>query len=256
MHHLNLMQLYTLGGLSPYQILIALETNGEVNATDKSGKIDRRRLPSLRDVQNIVKGLQKSKQFHTNDSVAVEKLLEHLERTQPGTVLKYTPQIRNDEGEITQSLKIILSNPFSLRMLKTFGEDQVFMDAAYGMSTYGYPLLAIVVRDEFTSGVPVAFCISDNEDAETYKEFLTTVAEAAGMKFSNIMVDKSKAEIAACKQLEINHLLCIFHMLQDFEKFCKSTKSGIHGNTNRSKRLEVYKNLRKLQVSCIFILNF
>ena len=93
MHQFTFMQLYTLGGLSPYQILIALETNGEVNATDKSGKIDRRRLPSLRDVQNIVKGLQKSKQFHANDSVAVEKLLEHLERTQPGTVLKYTPQI-------------------------------------------------------------------------------------------------------------------------------------------------------------------
>lgn len=104
----------------------------------------------------------------------------------------------NEKGEITESLSIMLSSPFSIRMLKCFGKGLVFMDAAYGMSTYGYPLLVIVVRDEFTAGVPVAFCISDNEDADTYVDFLTTVANRAGMEFSHIMMDKSKAEIAAC----------------------------------------------------------
>ena len=85
-----------MGELSPQHLLFSLQSCGDVNAVDDSGKIDRRRLSSLNDIGNIVKGLRKSNQFHTNDVAAVGNLLEQVERTQPGTVLKHTPQKRNE----------------------------------------------------------------------------------------------------------------------------------------------------------------
>jgi len=65
------------------------------------------------------------------------------------------------------------------------------------------------------------------------------------------MIDKSKAEIAALKRLGIPYLLCIFHMLQDVERFCKSSKSGVHGKENEQVRMGIYRDLRGVQVSHI-----
>ena len=62
------------------------------------------------------------------------------------------------------------------------------------------------------------------------------------------MIDKSKAEIAALKRLGIPYLLCIFHMLQDVERFCKSSKSGVHGKENEQLRMRIYRYLRAVQV--------
>ena len=42
------------------------------------------------------------------------------------------------------------------------------------------------------------------------------------MEFKQLMIDKSSAEIKALTDLGIFYLLCIFHMLQDVERFCKS----------------------------------
>ncbi|KAG7668310.1 hypothetical protein KSW81_002205 [Nannochloris sp. 'desiccata'] len=59
---------YINAGMSPQQILYALQANGKVNAiTD--GKVSRHFLPSLKDIQNIVKQLKVEKQFHPNDDI-------------------------------------------------------------------------------------------------------------------------------------------------------------------------------------------
>ncbi|KAH7620903.1 hypothetical protein NADE_003512 [Nannochloris sp. 'desiccata'] len=190
---------YINAGMSPQQILYALQANGKVNAiTD--GKVSRHFLPSLKDIQNIVK-----------------------------------------------QLKVEKHSPFATRMLKCFGGDMIFLDAVYGLSAYGYPILTALVRDDYGNGCPVAFCIADGEEATICSTFLSTIAAAAEMEISHVMMDKSKSQIASCKQLGIKYLLCIFHMLQDFEKFCKSQKSGIFGKDNKGLRVKIYRELRELQ---------
>ena len=100
----------------------------------------------------------------------------------------------------------------------------IFLDAVYGLSSYGYPILTALVRDDYGNGCPVAFCIADGEEASTCSTFLRTIAAAADMEISHVMMDKSKSQIASCKQLGIKYLICIFHMLQDFEKFLQIAK--------------------------------
>ena len=50
--------------------------------------------------------------------------------------------------------------------------------------------------------------------------------------FRFIMIDKSKAEMAAVRQLGLaeqakGYLLCYFHFLQDWERFVRSAQSGV-----------------------------
>lgn len=140
------------------------------------GRFNPRLLPTLRELQNLQKTVQHELRPNRIDSRSLEYLIDDLEKSSPGVVLKYRPQVM-DDGKITQRFMLVLSTPFLTRMLKTFGSRLVFMDATYGMIKYGYPLISIVVRDEYTNAVPVAFCIADHEDAATYEEFLRTVAE-------------------------------------------------------------------------------
>ena len=51
-------------------------------------------------------------------------------------------------------------------------------------------------------------------------------------QYRYIMMDKSRTEIAAVKQLTLSgdarlYLLCYFHMLQDWERFLSSAESGV-----------------------------
>jgi hypothetical protein len=54
----------------------------------------------------------------------------------------------------------------------------------------------------------------------------------AGFKYGYIMMDKSRQEMAAVRQLvltgdAIGFLLCYFHVVQDWERFVRSSESGV-----------------------------
>lgn len=54
----------------------------------------------------------------------------------------------------------------------------------------------------------------------------------AGFKYGYIMMDKSSQEMAAVRQLvltgdAIGFLLCYFHVVQDWERFVRSSESGV-----------------------------
>jgi hypothetical protein len=92
-------------------------------------------------------------------------------------------QVTADDGTITQRFRLALTSAFGLRMLKQLGTEQCFMDAAYGLTSLGFPQTTLVVRDEFGNGVPVAVCISDNEEAFVFEEFLRALAAVrAGLR--------------------------------------------------------------------------
>jgi hypothetical protein len=62
-------------------------------------------------------------------------------------------------------------------------------------------------------------------------------AQAGGQpdfKYGYIMIDKSKQEMAAVRQLVLtgdatDYLLCYFHFLQEWERFARSSESGLSG---------------------------
>jgi hypothetical protein len=57
------------------------------------------------------------------------------------------------------------------------------------------------------------------------------------------MIDKSKTEIAALTAVGITHLLCLFHMLQDWERYLRSSESGVKDVEQRLAILTLLKEL-------------
>lgn len=55
----------------------------------------------------------------------------------------------------------------------------LFMDDTFGLTQYGYRLFSLMVRQEDGSGVPVAWLLTNGDDADRLTFFLKLVAENA-----------------------------------------------------------------------------
>lgn len=202
---------------------------------------------TARDIENIRKRMYTRTRINKNDVKAVEKLVELLGSD---VVLYYHPQVYDEEEEkVKEHLRLAISTPAQRAMLKQFGGKLCFMDAVFGLSKYGFPTLALVVRDEFGHGFPAGYCISSNEDGAIWSEFLTAILQSADLNPADVtfMIDKSTIEIAAIGQIGSNYLLCKFHMMQEWERFLRSTESRVHGKSNEGLRIQILNKLSELQ---------
>ncbi|PSC75997.1 hypothetical protein C2E20_1680 [Micractinium conductrix] len=170
----------------------------------------RRGVATLRDIQKIVKRMRGAARIDSNDVAALAALVAKLEAAAPDTVLFYVPQKVDAAGSIQQRFRLCLTSPFGLRMLRAFGSELAFMDAVYGLNSYGYIQATLVVRDEYCNAVPVACCIADCETADVFEEFLEAVAKS-------------------------------------IEQFCKTAGSGVHGKEGQLSRLRIYGHIIALQ---------
>ena len=79
-------------------------------------------------------------------------------------------------------------------------------------------------------------CVTDHENADIWVEFLEAVLRVSGLEASSctFVIDKSTTEMAAVERIGARFILCIFHLLQEAERFLKSGESGVSGVTNKS----------------------
>ena len=73
-----------------------------------------------------------------------------------------------------------------------------------------------------------------------------------GFKFTHIMIDKSKAEMAACSAEGIKYLLCYFHFLQDWERFLRSASSGVREAKDRHEMICSLRQLKEQRNEAMF----
>lgn len=52
----------------------------------------------------------------------------------------------------------------------------------------------------------------------------------APLQLENVMIDKSTTEIAALTRQQCFWMLCLFHMLQEWERWLKSADSGVRSD--------------------------
>ena len=76
--------------------------------------------------------------------------------------------------------------------------------------------------------------------------------ETVGDGVKNVMIDKSKVEISALTALELAYFLCLFHVLQDWERFVRSAESGVKGDDNRATVLAWLKKLARTEDKALF----
>jgi hypothetical protein len=80
-------------------------------------------------------------------------------------------------------------------------------------------------------------------------------AQRAGdstFKYKFIMMDKSKAEMAAAKSIGAKFLLCYFHFLQEAERFLRGSTSGVKTPEDRHKIMLSLANLKRQRNEAIF----
>jgi MULE transposase domain len=196
-------------------------------------------------VENVRKRMLAKTRLDKNDVMAVEKLVKELGSD---IVLYHHPQ--KSEGDIIiEHLRLAICTQVQRSMVKEFGKEMIFMDAVFGLSRYGFPMLTLVVRDEFGHGFPAAYCITSTEDSAVWQEFLLAVLKEADLDPKDItfMIDKSTIEISAIENIGAKYLLCKFHMLQEWERFLKSAESGVSGPINMEPRKRILWQLSFLQ---------
>ena len=57
----------------------------------------------------------------------------------------------------------------------------VCMDATHGTNMYDFKLITLLVLDDFGEGIPVAWVITNREDATMLVEFLTAIKHMTGV---------------------------------------------------------------------------
>ena len=158
-------------GLKPMSVLLAMDQMANagllLEAAPSPEALCADRV-TLRDIKNVFLAASRDTQLDSNDVRATQQLVEHVRQfgTTPEAHLLYF------EPEGSAGFQLAYSSPFQRRMLKEFGAKLVFMDAVFGTNIYGYPMLTLLVQDDYGNGVPVGFCIAEYENADTWLRFL------------------------------------------------------------------------------------
>ena len=120
----------------------------------------------------------------------------------------------------------------------------VCVDATHGTNVYDFFLITVMVLDVYGEGVPVAWCISDKEDASALVQFFKHLHEHVGNISPDIFMsdDAEQYHTAWCSVFGPvpKKLLCIWHV-------DRAWKKAIHERVkDGEQKVEVYHMLRVL----------
>ncbi len=102
-------------------------------------------------------------------------------------------------------------------MLRKFGNTTICIDTTHGTNMYDFHLLTVIVLDEYSEGVPVAWMISNREDSLMIIEFFKKLKERVGI-ISPLwfMSDDAEQFFTAWKAVfghgQTKKLLCAWHV--------------------------------------------
>lgn len=161
----------------------------------------------------------------------------------------YKGQDENDwigeQGVLSkQDFVLILMTNFQEEQLKKFGSNKICIDGTHGTNAYDIQLYTIVTVDEFGSGCPVAFCLSNRSDEVVFQLFFDKIKNKVGIIHCKVfMTDDAPAFYNAWMKImgSVEHkLLCTWHV----DKNWRQNLNKISGGSE--KKALVYKTLRTL----------
>lgn len=243
-----------LSGLTPKRILNYIVCQRQWAEKDQFPILENaRRDIGIADIERISTRLIKGNKLDENDITATECHIDHLEKK--GAILWRQKQVvqrsttNKSKFEVVKHFEVGIMTDFGAEMLRRRGNEMVFLDATSGLNKYGYPMITLLVVDEFREVVPVAFAIVGSENKITVAKFLELVRNKVGgdFQFNTVMMDQGKAQIAACKQLNIKYLLCCFHLYQDLQRNMMQAEYGVSDVLQWKERQWIFQEIHSLQ---------
>ena len=212
------------------------------------GKVGHAELVTRQDVHNI---RHQYNQFHQNDHCSVQLWVESIKNyadiESPALLFKQQgaeqPDDLNDFG--VGDFAIGLQTVFPRDMLLKFGSEVVCMDSTHGTNVYDFYLVTILVLDDYGEGVPVAWLITNRDNASAVHHFLMKVREKCGNIDTKFLMSDDAHNF-------YNGWKGVFSVSKTKKLICawlvdKSWRSGMQQHVKTSsKQAEVYHHLRVL----------
>ncbi|XP_065677529.1 uncharacterized protein LOC136092875 [Hydra vulgaris] len=144
-------------------------------------------LLTKKNISDINRVIKKECQLHPDDSTSTYLLVQKLMCEEFNSILVYKPQGQPaiigpkvyDDIDINKDLFVIaIQTKQQLAMFEKHGSQIVCIDSTHSTNQYAFPLVTLLVRDEFKRGYPVAFFISNHSDELTITPFFGGNKEA------------------------------------------------------------------------------
>ena len=101
---------------------------------------------------------------------------------------------------------LCIQTEFQREMLQKFGHDTICIDSTHGIDMYDFYLITVVVIDKYGEGIPVAWILSNREDAMAINSFFTTLKEACGIILPTWFMSDDKGEFRSTLQEFLTHI--------------------------------------------------
>lgn len=219
--------------------------------------VKREHLLVRQDVRNIERVLNLGNiQKHSNDQTSVALWVQEASKNQEyNPVLVFKPQgeenavVGNTDDLARDTFLLGIQTEFQKDAMKKYGSNSVIcVDATHGTNVYDFLLITVMVVDNYGEGIPVAWAISDREDACTLVQFFKPLYEQVGNIEPCIFMsdDAEQYYTAWCGVFGVTSkpkkLLCAWHVDRAWQK-------AIHEHvTGAEQKLEVYHMLQVLRM--------
>ena len=213
-------------------------------------KFTRIHLTTRKDVLNIERafGLRRVER-HSNDSVSVGAWIEEFRsRGEDNPVLLYKPQGGSQpqkcDGLNDDDFALVLQTPLQKEIMQKLGPNRVVcIDATHKTNGYDFPLITVLVVDEFGEGFPVAWFLSNREDhillMNCYQCLRENVGEIVPAWFMSDDAEQYYSAWVAVFGPGPHKLLCTWHV-------DRAWRGNLNVIGNKEVEAQVYHTLRLL----------
>lgn len=208
--------------------------------------LHRHHILEKKDIHNIQQayGL-KNVQRHANDQQSVLAWIEEWRsnpETNPVLFHKMQGEQIDDYPLQEEDFMIVVQSPIQKTMLQKFGSKGVCIDSTHGTTGYDFYLTTLMVVDEFGSGFPVAWCLSNHEDTTFMTVFFNAIKQNSGPITAKwLMSDLANQYYNAWVGVMQHHprkLLCTWHVDKAWRENIREKVKDV------TAQAEVYKMLR------------
>ena len=172
------------------------------------------------------------RRLHSDDSTSTYFFVKKLQEEDFNTVLLYKPQgdkvaigpkIYNELDVGKNLFAIGLQTKQQLDRFIKHSNKIVCIDSTHETNQYEFPLLTLVVADEFNKGYPVGFFISNHADELSFRPFLEEIKKRCpeGLKINTGMTDDDNSGWNAFTNVfgsVEHHLLCKWHITRAWRR--------------------------------------
>ena len=200
---------------------------GNRNSCETSSEvISKRHLLKKSNVSDIHRHMNYGRRLHPDDSTSTYLLVKKLQEEDFNAVLLYKPQgdkvvigpkIYNELDVGENLFAIGLQTKQQLDMFIKHSNKIVCIDSTHETNQYEFPLVTLVVADEFNKGYPVGFFISNHAEELSLRPFLEEIKKRCpeDLKINTVMTDDDNSGWNAFSSVfgsVEHHLLCKWHI--------------------------------------------